>query len=378
MEPVRKGVWIVIASLLSALLLAELGFRLLAARDRGAAWHLDGARTFYRDGVMSEYERNPYTIFQRTRSRDGFINGMNARGFNDWEWSLKKTPGVPRVLCLGASTTEGGNADGRKGAYPTQLERALEARTGRDFEVMNAGISGWSTAEGLMAWFLMLKDYQPDLVIIQFAVNDVNPRRRANFRRDYTHWRTQVPCVQAGVLESLLLYSDLYVYLRMHRDEAPDMMRLSTLWSGDEPLIQEGRLPHETSLPYRRNIRSIAADARAGGSVVALLTMPINPSFASEEWSYGVREHNQHLRELAAENGYLLIDGYGAFEARPELLPEFLDMVHLTSAGNQAKADLAADVLLERWVPTLAAEGARPPVDRADEKPPKARRASGK
>jgi len=374
MDPVRKGVWIVVASLLGALLLAELGFRLVSPRNRGVAWHLDSARAFYRSGLMSEYERNPYTIFQRTRGQDG----INGRGFNDWGWSLKKTPGVPRVLCMGASTTEGGNAQGRNASYPTQLERVLEARTGRDFEVMNAGISGWSTAEGLMAWFLMLKDYQPDLVIIQFAVNDVNPRRRADFRRDYTHWRTQVPRVRAGMLESLLLYSDLYVFLRMRRQETPDMMRLSTLWSEDEPLIHEGRLPHETSLPYRRNIRSIAADARAGGSVVALLTMPINPAFASEEWSYGVREHNQHLRELAAENDYLLIDCYRAFEARPELLPEFLDLVHLSSAGNQVKADTAAEVLLERWVPTLATQGARPPVDRAYEVPPKPRRAAGK
>jgi hypothetical protein len=94
-----------------------------------------------------------------------------------------RTSGVPRVACLGGSTTEGGNPQGRGGSYPPLLEVALEERTGRDFEVLNAGISSWTTNEMLVAWFLTIQDFQPDLVVLHEASAGAVPGGRAPAER---------------------------------------------------------------------------------------------------------------------------------------------------------------------------------------------------
>lgn len=146
----------------------------------------------------------------------------------------------------------------------------------------------------------------------------------------------------------------------------PDMMALCSRPGPIEPAMKAGRLPPETALPFRRNIQSIGEGARSAGAVVALMTMPIQPELGNGNpcWAYGVGQHNQHLRELCSERGYLLVDAERVFAERTELAREFLDICHLSPAGNRAKAQAVCAVLLAEWVPTLASEGARRPRSR--------------
>jgi lysophospholipase L1-like esterase len=355
----RPGRAVAVSSIALVVLLAaaELGFRMLVpATARGP---LESFQRYLLTGVMRGYEPRAYTVYQRPRQG----GGGNSFGFNDGPWTRARTPGVPRIACLGGSTTEGGNAFGRKGSYPNLLERELEQRTGRDFEVMNAGISGWTTAEMVVTWFLTLQDFQPDVVVLHEAVNDLEPRFMAKFEPDYSHWRIPVQTHPAVGIERWLVQSSrLYLWFRLRDGKAPEILDVCTDRSGPkEPLMGEGKLPHETSLAFRRNILSIARAARDDGHTVVLLTLPTSPTAdIGEFWRYGVRENNVHLRELAAENGYLLADADQAFAARPELGNEFLDLVHLEPKGNQAKAELVADALAT-WLSTLPTEGARPP-----------------
>ncbi len=338
----------------------EVGFRLLEPSmgvDRG---RIRDYRHFLVHGGLRVFEPRAHTVYQRPRSTPCF----NSLGFRDREWSLAKTPGVPRILCLGSSTTEGGNASGLRGSYPFLLERTLESRTGRDFEVLNAGIGGWTSAEELVAWFLTLQDYAPDLVVLHEGVNDLQPRFRADFRPDYSHWRRPIGGSTAGWIERFVAsWSDLYLHVLLERGKVPDIFAVSTSAPRRlEPLMKQGKLPPETARPFRRNVASIAASARSAGAEIALMTMPLKAhQMAGDFWESGAAQHNQHLRELAAEEGCLLVDAAAAFAARPELQAEFLDIVHLTPQGNAVKARLVAEVLCERWIPGLPAEGARTP-----------------
>jgi lysophospholipase L1-like esterase len=153
--------------------------------------------------------------------------------------------------------------------------------------------------------------------------------------------------------------------MRMKRRGIPDITALTSTrrWER-EPLVEQGKLPHETSLPFRRNVLSIARSVHAAGAEMALMTMPLREKRTDSgeiTRKFGVGEHNDHLRELAATEGCLLVDAAAYFDTRPELQAEFLDGVHVTPEGNQVKARLIADVLLERWVPGLSTDGARPP-----------------
>jgi acyl-CoA thioesterase-1 len=75
-----------------------------------------------------------------------------------------------RILALGDSLTAGlglSEAD----AFPTQLEAALKAQ-GYDVRVLNAGVSGDTTAGGLdrLDWALADK---PDLALVELGANDM-------------------------------------------------------------------------------------------------------------------------------------------------------------------------------------------------------------
>ncbi len=336
---------------------SELGFRALAPKGTRAG--LERFRNYLLTGVMRGFEARAYTNFQR-RSPNS-----NSFGFLDHPWTRARTAGVPRIVCLGGSTTESGNELSSDGAYPRLLERTLEQRTGRDVEVLNAGISGWTSAEMLVAWFLILQDFAPDVVVLHEGVNDVLPRFLADFQPDYSHWRRPIQTQATRGLERWLVrWSSLYVYLRFRGGGAPDILEASTDSSGPkEPLVAEGKLPHETSLVFRRNIASLARAGQADGRQVVLMTLPTSPSAeVAESWRYGIEENNQHLRELCAEHGFLLVDAAQAFRAHAELDEQFLDLVHLQVAGNQFKAELVAAALSD-WLAGLSPEGARPTVE---------------
>ena len=340
------------------LVAAELCVRLAVGAEQRAT--LDRFRRYLLTGEIAHFEARAYTNYQRPLGTPG----TNAFGFTDGEWKCERTPGVARIVCLGSSTTEGGNPLGTHGAYPYLLEQELERRTGRDFEVFNAGIASWTSAEQLVSWFLSLQDLDPDVLVLHEAAADLEPRFRADFRPDYSHWRRVLEPQRATGLERWLVgLSDLYLYLETRGEQLPDIRSLTSAPGPTEPLTEAGTLPYASSLPFRRNVLAIARAARGDGSEVVLMTVPTGPAeIAGGFWRYGIAEHNQHLRELCAEHGFLLADAARAFEARVDLASHFIDLVHLDPDGNRAKAELVADTLAP-WLDTLAAEGVRRPAE---------------
>ncbi len=77
--------------------------------------------------------------------------------------------GTLRILALGDSLTAGFGLAAAD-SFPVQLENALEAR-GLSVEVLNAGVSGDTTAGGLARLDWALGD-RPDLVIVALGAND--------------------------------------------------------------------------------------------------------------------------------------------------------------------------------------------------------------
>ncbi|TVR78075.1 MAG: arylesterase [Rhodospirillales bacterium] len=78
-----------------------------------------------------------------------------------------------RILALGDSLTAGFGLP-QEDAFPAQLERALR-RTGHDVAVIDAGVSGDTTAGGLarLEWALgSVEDGDPDAAIVALGAND--------------------------------------------------------------------------------------------------------------------------------------------------------------------------------------------------------------
>ncbi|HME73606.1 MAG TPA: SGNH/GDSL hydrolase family protein, partial [Myxococcota bacterium] len=98
---------------------------------------------------------------------------VDARGYRSGPPSLAADhPGVYRVLCVGDSITYGFNVDADD-TYPRQLDALLGRRyPGRRFEVINAGVPGWSWIQGRRYLELEGLALRPDVVVIGHGTND--------------------------------------------------------------------------------------------------------------------------------------------------------------------------------------------------------------
>lgn len=115
----------------------------------------------------------PNTTFSH-RSVDGVWHfQINAQGFRDThDYLYEKAPGMRRVICLGDSHTQGFECE-QSATYAQVLEQAAAARR-LPLEVLNAGISGFGTAEQLVFLEQEGLKYQPDFVILAFQANDLD------------------------------------------------------------------------------------------------------------------------------------------------------------------------------------------------------------
>jgi len=156
---------------------------------RIAGFRFDPAAEFVREGTYDElaektlYEPDPELLW-RLRPSTRLDHGpagfkgvvTNAAGLRGPELPGAREPGELRVLCLGDSITFGlGLRDGE--TWPEQTGRALRrARPGRKIRVINAGVPGWSSVQGMRA-LARLESLKPDVVVFWFGINDAKPMR---------------------------------------------------------------------------------------------------------------------------------------------------------------------------------------------------------
>jgi len=93
----------------------------------------------------------------------------------DRQVRIEKREGQLRIVCLGSSSTYGVGTASFEDTYPTQLESALLARTGRDVEVINAGVPGAMLSFLDLYLDRVLLPLDPDLVILYFGANGDSP-----------------------------------------------------------------------------------------------------------------------------------------------------------------------------------------------------------
>jgi GDSL-like Lipase/Acylhydrolase family len=360
--PARRwlGPFLAGCSFALSLLAVEFGFRALSSRAGIQDQQIERAREAVTRRRASHYEPMAYYGWLLARA----ARDENQYGFYGEEWALERKPGVLRIACLGGSTTAGGNPSGYRGSYPFFLREQLTALLGREVEVMNCGISGWTTAEMTCAWFLLLQDFRPDLVILHEVVNDSEPRNHPGFRPDYAHWRSVWRVAPASAPQRWLVeHSDFAAWLRS-RQPLPSIHDATVLPPAGPYAFAEGRLPPQTLAPFRRNVLSIGASQTSLGGQVMLATLPPRPPASAQvdaaATRAGIAEHNQTFRELAAQQGWLLADlERRAADAAELARPHFIDVVHVDREGNAWKAACIAQVLLRQWRPLIEQLAAR-------------------
>jgi lysophospholipase L1-like esterase len=99
---------------------------------------------------------------------------QNPQGFRGVRPTTReRAPGTLRVMVVGSSTTHDSYVGRDDDAWPHQLEARLRTRTGRDVEVINAGVPGYTMIDDIVRFEHELRHYQPDLVVLYEGHNDL-------------------------------------------------------------------------------------------------------------------------------------------------------------------------------------------------------------
>jgi lysophospholipase L1-like esterase len=266
-------------------------------------------------------EPDPELLWQPVARRP-----YNRQRFKGPPMAVPKPPGTYRVLCYGDSNTDGPSA----GSWPELLQERLARRVGgRSFEVVNAGVTGYSSYQGVARFRRDVATYRPDLVLVSFGWNDAAPALGAPDRE----FRPPPPSVAA--LQRVLLR---YRWYLLARGALPSRHRPA---SGPRVAVAD----------YVDNLSSFADTAAAHGARVVLLTRPHRlpaselealsedpaaPAAARDgTWRAAVPSYNRALLAFSATRGVPAVDVQEAFAAHPERMA---DESHFDAEGRELMA----------------------------------------
>ncbi|MBL8860195.1 MAG: SGNH/GDSL hydrolase family protein [Planctomycetes bacterium] len=213
----------------------------------------------------------------------------NALGFRGKETTWEKPAGVYRIVTIGGSSVYGQSETCDAAVWSQQLEDKLNAaNSGRKFEVVNLGCSGWSSFEMLINLELRGLDLSPDLVIVYEAINDM---RCALYTgggepvRDNTHWRAPWLVDRPSAIEGFLAHSRTYLvwrrYMTNYVEERADLAFFAITNykanTGDTYVhTTDGvPIPERGFLNYRRNLNDIVSVSEARGAKVLIVTQAL-------------------------------------------------------------------------------------------------------
>ncbi len=105
---------------------------------------------------------------------------INGHGFRGPEFTDDKPAGVYRIACIGDSTTFGWSVADDE-TFAAQLERMLNRHCGAGkVQVLNLGVTGYTSFQGRELMDLYVKKWRPDLVIFGFGPNDRLPALKSD------------------------------------------------------------------------------------------------------------------------------------------------------------------------------------------------------
>ena len=285
---------------------------------------------------------------------------INSLGYRGKDFKLIKTPGTFRIVCIGGSTVFGIGSSSDKTTYPQFLEDRLNAKIpGKKFEVINAGVPGYTTAESLINLELRLLDLSPDLIFIYHAYNDFKPNRAPNFKSDYSHWRyREAIYIGRPFSNNFRFYTKLRNLVlknipKKSNSPFPELKRFDTVST-------------EGVKAFERNLKSIVYIAKSKNIKVILSTfvIPLNdenlkkdpemfksllyftPSLTYKGILDARTKYNNAVKELAKKENIPLVD---CDKIMPQSLEFFDDYVHFNDKGAMLMGENIARTIIRNY-----------------------------
>ena len=349
-----KALIVILLSIGAMLIAAELGLRALNAA--GAYQGLFSALGQARPPLNTRelpgmYYAHPYSAYALkpgyTRAN---IERINSLGFRGEEIAADKPDGVYRIVAIGGSTTFGVYLPWNQ-SYPYYLQENLRARLNTDaIEVINAGMTGSTTAESLHRLFTQILPIKPDMVVIYHAYNDLFPRVFNDYQEDYFHWRKSDPNNPPGMTRFYLWRLALRALNPTAFHENYDLQRY--VWKTENlPDSDTERLVNfstSSNRAFTNNMDYMITTLQAWKIQPVLASFAIYPDiwhwndyFPAYVWEEGIRQNNDAIRGLVTKYNLPLVPFAEAMTG-VKTRKYYNDSIHMTAEGNEIKADVFA------------------------------------
>ncbi len=294
------------------------------------AFQADGA---YIPDPLAFWKANPDLEAASRRAGVGLVGVAGRRpqpGIFDQDHGGPKPAGTYRIAFMGDSQLISSGPLPYAGGltYPKVVESSLSGYglvgpQGQPVEIINAGISGYTSWQGLMLLRSELLPLQPDLVVLAFGYHDANRALSHDHEvltDDPWTWRIRSVIYRSRIV---LLLRSLSLQLQAERNDR------------SLPRDQRMRVPPDR---FARNLEAFAEMGRSHSFRVIFLLEPFRDARLVEQGA----EHRRAMLDVAARQGIPVIDGRSLFAAIP---PEkrqalFDDFIHLNRAGHAAMAEL--------------------------------------
>ena len=242
---------------------------------------------------------------------------VNSNGFRDREYAIEKPAGVFRIAVLGDSIAWGHMLP-LEATFAKQLEQALNSQLDQQFEVLNFGVSGYSTQQEVELYRTRVKRFDPDLVIVCYCLNDF-----------------MASSVEAGALQRA--YYDVFSksYLLEHWQRYFRGMAHNTL--GQEE--QESQAHFDLRQQFR-----VLDDECPSKSLVVIF-----PNLADFD-NYFLQYEHDRVRRATQYLDYELLDLLDVYRHHDadQLVVRHDDRTHPNALGNKLAAEAAMELLLQK------------------------------
>lgn len=281
--------------------------------------------------------------------------GHNELGYRGSEIALPKPPGAYRIVSMGGSTTYSTGTTEEE-SYPAFLESILRDDYGyNNVEVINAGVSGYTSWEVLSSFAFRVLELEPDMLIYYGALNDltvrewlssdcyrgINPQRGLNGQRGlFVERNAELP---ASALYRLVAISLDWMSNPWALDSSFEPSRVQCRRDPDDATLEK-RLVANAPIYFERNIRNLMTLALAHDVQPVISTWIYNTEADRPPlWRQSIAQHNDVTRQIASDMAIPYIDLAAEFPVDSSYWE--LDGVHLVAAGTYEQASSYAAFL---------------------------------
>lgn len=243
-------------------------------------------------------------------------NGLGLRG-----GPILPDGGRLRILALGDSTTFGLGVNDEE-TWPACLEMLLNGHAGAArFEVVNAGVTGYTVVQGCQAWVGRWQALRPAVIIATFGNNDWEVWDGVS---DSERLAWYAP-LEPGVGRPRVLAYVQLLYRQWARKRAIE---------GD-PRNKKPRVPAEE---FRETVARLDAFAAERGAGLICVLWPWREQYAAHDPA--PVHYQQDLIDVCASLRIPLVDLRTVLLGAPE--DPFIDMVHVNPEGCRLVAEAVA------------------------------------